>query len=219
MAGRGSFGEISLEKILSDHMPPDVYGIRTAVLGKVPDAQRLSTVGTICIDSKFPQVNYRKMVETGRLEDTEKAKKLFLQDVEGHLTKVAEDYVCAEIGSAEFAFAYIPREAVYWFLASNAFDLFHDFAKKGVQVVSSLTLAHRMELIKAGVYAKKLSEEPQKVQKEILTLGSHFKDIGEMWSTLYDRHLAYLKGKEDELDSALKLLQEQFGEIQSISAG
>jgi len=50
--GRGSFGEMSLEKILADHLPKDMYGIRQVVFGKTRDAHILSTVGTICIDSR-----------------------------------------------------------------------------------------------------------------------------------------------------------------------
>ena len=49
---RGAFGEIALETILSDQLPPDMFGIRKRILdGKVPDAYIKSTVGIICIDS------------------------------------------------------------------------------------------------------------------------------------------------------------------------
>ena len=38
-AERGAFGEIALETILSDQLPPDMFGIREKVLeGKTPDA-------------------------------------------------------------------------------------------------------------------------------------------------------------------------------------
>jgi len=216
--GRGWFGEMSLEKILSDHLPKGMYGIRQAILGKTPDAHIVSTVGTICIDSKFPLDNYRKMTETSQPEEIERTRKLFLKDVEGQLRKIAEDYVCPEKGSAEFAFAYIPSEGVYWFLATEAFDLLNDYTKKGVQVVSPLTLGHKMELTKAGVHAKKLSEEAEKVQGQILRLGSHFGKLSQLWSTLYDTHLNHLKGKADEFESSWRLLKEEFDRIESMSS-
>ena len=60
---RASLGELSLEAILSDQLPPDMYGIRSRIFdGKTPDAYIKSTVGLICIDSKFPLDNYREMV-------------------------------------------------------------------------------------------------------------------------------------------------------------
>jgi DNA recombination protein RmuC len=216
--GRGSFGEMSLEKILADHLPKDMYRIRQVVFGKTPDAHILSTVGTICIDSKFALDNYRKMIEATQPEEIDRAKKQFLKDVDAQLQKIAEDYVCPEKGSADFAFAYIPSEGVYWFLATEAFDLLNEYTKKGVQVVSPLTLGHKMELIKAGVHAKKLSEEAQKVQGQILRLGSHFKKLNQLWSTLYDTHVNHLKGKADEFESSWKLLREEFDRIESLTS-
>lgn len=63
-AARGALGEIGLEVILTDQLPPQMYGIRRRILnGKIPDAYVESTVGIICIDSKFPLDNYRRMVE------------------------------------------------------------------------------------------------------------------------------------------------------------
>jgi len=59
---RAALGEISLETILSDQLPPDMFGIRKMILdGKIPDAHIRSTVGLICIDSKFALDNYRNM--------------------------------------------------------------------------------------------------------------------------------------------------------------
>jgi DNA anti-recombination protein RmuC len=54
---RATLGELALEKILSDQLPPDAFGIRKRILnGKIPDAHILSTAGIICVDSKFGSV-------------------------------------------------------------------------------------------------------------------------------------------------------------------
>ena len=141
-AERGAFGEIALETILSDQLPPDMFRTGKKVLGdKIPDAYIKSTVGIICIDSKFPLENYRKMMESDNPQEKERFKKRFLRDVKGHLDKIANDYVCPDKGSADFAFAFIPSEGVYWFLINEAFELLREYTKKGVQVVSPLTLS------------------------------------------------------------------------------
>ena len=68
---RASMGELSLETILSDQLPPEMFAMRERVLdGKVPDAHIRSTVGLICIDSKFPLDNYRSMVESAEKTGT-----------------------------------------------------------------------------------------------------------------------------------------------------
>lgn len=107
------------------------------------------------------------MIEIEDSQEKERFKHDFRKDVQSHLNKIAEDYVCPEAGSAEFAFAYIPSEAVYYSSANEEFEMLRDYAKRGVQVVSPLTLSHKIELIKAGVHAKKLSEDAENVKKEL----------------------------------------------------
>lgn len=217
---RASLGELSLETILSDQLPPEMFGMRERVLdGKVPDAHIKSTVGLICIDSKFPLDNYRGMMETHDPGEERAFKRDFIRDVRGHLTKISDDYVCPDKGSAEFSFAYIPSEGVYYFLLtdSDAYALLHDFTKKGVQVVSPLTLSHKVELIKTGVHALKLSEEAAKVKDELLNLSRRFSAVDREWRVLYRTHLKNAMGKADDLDEAYTKVREEFDRIANLS--
>ncbi|MDP2730690.1 MAG: DNA recombination protein RmuC [Dehalococcoidales bacterium] len=218
---RASFGELSLETILSDQLPPDMCHIRERILdGKTPDAHIRSTVGIICIDSKFPLDNYRNMLKAENPAERERFRRKFLkQDVQNHLNKISDDYVCPEKGSAEFAFAYIPSEAVYYFLVSDdeAFEMLRDYTKRGVQVVSPLTLSHKVELIKAGVHAKKLSEDAEKVRKQLISISQRFGDIDEKWRVFYHTHLRNMGSKAEELDEAYKKLRDEFDRISKLS--
>ncbi|MBC7092070.1 MAG: DNA recombination protein RmuC [Nitrososphaeria archaeon] len=215
---RGAFGEIALENILNDQLPPDMVGIRKKIFGnKIPDAYIKSTVGIICIDSKFPLDNYRKMIESYSKEEKEEYKKLFFKDIEGHLQKIAKDYICPENGSADFAFAYIPSEGVYWFLVSEGYDLLRDYARQGVLVVSPLTLSHKIELIKAGVHSKRLSEEAEKIKNELVKLSKNFSGIDEKWQTLYQTHIKNLYSKAEEVDEEYRKLKEAFNNISKLS--
>jgi len=215
---RASLGELSLETILSDQLPPDMFGIRERTVGgKIPDAHIRSTVGVICIDSKFPLDNYRKMIEVDETREKEILKRQFLKDVQDHLDKIADDYVCPEEGSAEFAFAYIPSEAVYYFLLNEAYERLRDYTKRGVQVVSPLTLSHKVELIKAGVHAKKLSEDAEKVRGNLIKVSQRFGEIDELWRVFYTTHLKNLEGKAGELDEAYRKLREEFDRISKMS--
>lgn len=215
---RGALGEMALETILTDQLPPDMFGIRTKVFdGKIPDAYIKSTVGIICIDSKFPLDNYTRLMETGDHLEQESFKKQFLKDVKGHLDKIAMDYVRPDMGSADFAFAYIHSEGVYWLLVNDGFDLLREYTKKGVQVVSPLTLSHKIELVKAGVYARKLSEDALRVQAELTTLSRGFVGIDEKWRVFYHTHLRNLGNKAEEIDLAYKGLRDDFDRIERLS--
>jgi DNA recombination protein RmuC len=214
---RASFGEMALESILSDQLPPNIYQIRKQVWdGKVPDAHIRSSAGLICIDSKFPLQNYRKMQEAEDEREREHYKRQFLKDVEAHLQKIAKDYICPQKGSAEFAFAFIPSEGVYHFLLNEAFQLLHDYTKEGVQVVSPLTLSHKVELIKAGIHARKLSQEAERVREQLLGLSKSFSKMEELWRTFYHVHIKNLVQKAEELDTSYKKVQDEFLRIKHL---
>lgn len=211
---RGELGEIALEKILEDQLPPNMYGIKKKVPnGKIPDAFIHSTVGIICIDSKFPLTNYVKMMETKDDSEKEEFKKAFLNDLKLHLNKVASDYVKPHEGTAEFSFVFIPSEGVYWFILSEAYDLLNDFIKKGVQVVSPLTLSHKIQLIKAGIQSKKLSEKAEKVKNDLRKLSERFKKIDDLWKNIFETHLKNLNIKANELNDAYRKLKNEFEAI------
>lgn len=215
---RAALGEISLEIILSDQLPPDMFGIRKLILdGKIPDAHIRSTVGLICIDSKFPLENYRRMMEVEDSREKEGFQSDFRKDVRNHLNKIAEDYICPGEGSADFAFAYIPSEGVYYFLVNREFEMLRDFTKRGVQVVSPLTLSHKVELIKAGVHAKKLSEEAENVRNDLNAISQRFSDIDELWRVFYSTHLRNAEERAEELDRAYKKLRDEFDRVSRMS--
>jgi len=217
---RASLGELSLETILADQLPPDMFGIRKKILdGKIPDAYIRSTVGIICIDAKFPLDNYRKALEQKNQLEREAFEKQFSRDAERHLKKILDDYVCPEKGSAEFAFAYIPSEGVYYWLINEQYEMLRDFAKKGVQTVSPLTLSHKIELIKAGVHAKKLSEEAEMVRENLWKISRGFREIDEKWRIFYETHLKNAGRKAEELDCAYQRLREEFERISKLSEG
>ncbi len=211
---RGSLGEIALEKILADQLPPDMYGIRQRLFnGEIPDAYIKSTSGYIIIDSKFPLDNYRRMRETRDAQARRQYQRRFLNDVKGHLEKIATAYVRPEKGTAEFAFAFIPSEAVYYFLVNQGYELLQSYANRGVQVVSPLTLAHKVALIRAGVHARRLSEQAEQVRNDIIELSRRFATVDEAWRVFYATHLRNAANKADEIDAAYQRLRETFDGI------
>ena len=211
---RAPIGEIGLEIILKDQLPPDMFGIRQRILdGKIPDAYIKSTVGIICIDSKFPLDNYVKMAETQDPVEKDAFKVRFIKDVEGHLMKISADYINPQKGSAKFAFAYIPSEGVCHFLKTEAFDMLRNYAKKGVVVTSPLFLTSDIELIKAGVLAEKLSEDAVKVRDDIMRLSVLFKELDESWRVFYGTHFSRAKAKASEVDQGYNKLREEFARI------
>ena len=211
---RGALGEISLETILSDQLPPTMFGVRKTVFdGKVPDAHIRSTAGIICIDAKFPLENYRKMVDVQEQDQKIQLQGLFRRDIRFHLNKIAKDYICPDKGSADFAFAYIPSEGVYYYLISEEFELLNSYVKKGVQVVSPLTFSHKVELIKAGVFARKLSEEAEIIRADLNAISKNFNEVDALWKIFYGSHFKNASERAEELDRAYRKLRNEFDRI------
>jgi DNA recombination protein RmuC len=214
---RGDFGEQQLDVLLGDHLPPELYGLREQVVdGKTPDAYIESAAGHVCIDSKFPLDNYESYLQADDEEAREKYRRKFRKDVDRQLEKIATDYVRPSRGTADFAFAFIPSESVYYHLATEEYDLLRAYTKRGVQVVSPLTLGHKLELIRADVHARQLSEQADDILSALQRLGEQFDAVEDEWGTLYG-HLRNAKRKADEVNQEYDALRTEFSRIEQPS--
>jgi len=214
--GRGEYGEFQLEQILKDILPSQYVHIRKhiAKIGKTPDAHIVTPQGIICIDSKFPLDNYRKMLETADERQREALATAFRNDVKPHIEKIKTDYVKPEEGTTPFAFCFIPSEAVYQYLTECEMSLVAEAAKEGVLLVSPATLAINLNLLSVGLKATEISERAEQIQKNLGKLSTSLEEVEDSWSTLYT-HIknAYNKaGEVNEKHNRLKVTFEQITE-------
>ena len=210
---RGEFGEVQLETMLADHLHPGMYGIREQVVGsKTPDAHVTTPEGIVPIDSKFPLDRYEQALQADDPEVQSDHERAFRNAVEEQLAKIERDYVRPEAGTTDFAFAYIPSESVYYHLITEEYDLLREYTKRGVQVVSPLTLGHKLELLKSGAQAKKLSEEAQAVLDHLTEIGAQFEAVEEEWSTL-QRHLNNASKRADDVERELDGVRDAFDRV------
>lgn len=210
---RGAFGEQQLEVLLSDHLPPEMYGIREQVVeGKAPDAHVRSSAGRICIDAKFPLDNYEQYVRADDEDESDRFRRQFARDVETQLEKIADDYVRPEAGTADFAFAFVPAESVYYHLVTEEYELLRRYTAEGVQVVSPLTFGHKLELIRADVDARRLTEQAEEVRRRLQGLTAAFDEVEAQWETFYG-HLRNAKNRADDVDEAYRRLRTEFDRI------
>ena len=211
---RGEFGEEQLGIILEDHLPPDMFGIRKRVVGnKTPDAHIETAEGVVCIDSKFSLDAYERALDAEDPEDRARHERTFRNQVDQQLAKIAEDYVRPDEGTTDFAFAFVPSEAVYYHLVTEEYDMLRSYTKRGVQVVSPLTLGHKLELIKAGVQAQKLSEEAAEILDHLDRLDRRFAAFEDEWRTL-ERHIKNAHGKAEDVDTELGRMRTAFDRIE-----
>jgi len=210
---RGEFGELQLDVILADHLPPEMYGIREQIGdGIIPDAHVRSSSGLVPIDAKFPLDNYEAFVHADDEEAAERHRRNFRTDVDRQLEKIATEYVRPGAGTTDFAFAFIPSESVYYHLVREEHDLLREYTTRGVQVVSPLTLGHKLELISADVQAAQLSDEAAAVRDRLAELADEFESVADEWDTLH-RHIRNAESKADDVDREFDRLRTAFDRI------
>jgi len=90
------------------------------------------------------------------------------------------------------------------------------YSRAGVQVVSPLTLSSKIELIRAGIQAKKLSEKAEEVKNDLIKISRGFAEIDDRWRLLYETHLKNTVDRAADLDKSYKRLRDEFDRISKI---
>jgi len=169
---RGQWGEASLEHILGQHFPQELFqrqylfssGEQVDAILKLPDGRILS------IDSKFPSENFGKMINTA--SETEKAfyKKTFLEDVKTKITEIAAKYILPSENTVDFALMYIPAEAIYYEIINNIgkeVDIASYAWSKKVILTSPNTIYLALRTIEHWFRDTQVSRQTQEILKRL----------------------------------------------------
>ena len=116
---RGILGEYYLETLLKNIMPPGSYQMQYPFPdGTIVDAAVFVKDKVIPIDSKFSLENYNRISETNDPTEKERLEKVFVNDLKNRIVETSK-YIQPEEGTMDFAFMFIPHEAIYYDLLIN----------------------------------------------------------------------------------------------------
>src|SRR5205823_11317715 len=117
---RGGFGELLLENLLRDRLPPDAYDLQyTFPSGERVDAVIRAAGMLLPVDAKFPLDNWERMVAAEGEAEQQLHEKAFARDVRGHIDAISSKYIRPDHGTFDLAFMYIPAEAIHYELISG----------------------------------------------------------------------------------------------------
>ncbi|MBI2108742.1 MAG: DNA recombination protein RmuC [Parcubacteria group bacterium] len=179
---RGILGEYYLEAVLKNVLPPGSFQMQYAFKdGSIVDAVVFVKDKIIPIDSKFSLENYTRLVEAKDAMERERLEKAFKQDLKNRIDETAQ-YVKPTEGTLDFAFMFIPHEAIYYDLLIsqvgavkiNTRDLVeYAFRDKKVIIVSPTSFLAYLQTVLQGLKALQIEEQATEIIKRVGELGRH----------------------------------------------
>jgi DNA recombination protein RmuC len=204
---RGGFGELLLENLLRDRLPPSAFQIQhTFASGERVDAiVRVDRL--IPVDSKFPLDNYNRLVEAEADDERSLAERQFARDVRAHIDAIAAKYIRPDEGTYDFAFMYIPVEAVYYELACGKTGALLQYAhERRVFPVSPTTFTAYLQVIALGLRGMQIEQHAHEVMAYVAELQRDFDRFGDDFDKL-GTHLGHAQSKYHEAGKRLDRLE------------
>jgi DNA recombination protein RmuC len=185
---RGILGEYYLETLLKNVLPTGSYQMQFPFAdGTIVDAVVFVKDKIIPIDSKFSLENYNRLVEEKNSVEKERLEKLFKDDLKKRIDETSK-YVKPSEGTMDFAFMFIPHEAIYYDLLIsqvgavkvNTRDLVeYAFKEKHVIIVSPTSFLAYLQTVLQGLKAMQIEESAKDIKKNVENLQKHLKSYGE----------------------------------------
>lgn len=180
---RGILGEYYLETTLKNVLPPKTYQMQYPFPdGTIVDAAVFVKNQVIPIDSKFSLENYNRLSEAREKAEQDRLEREFKNDLKLRIDETSK-YIQPENGTMDFAFMFIPHEAIYYDLLVNEIgamkvntqDLIEYAFKKNVLIVSPTSFLAFLQTVLQGLKALQIEEGAKEIQKRVGELGKHLK--------------------------------------------
>jgi len=185
---RGILGEYYLETLLKNVLPPGSYQMQYPFKdGTIVDAAVFVKDKVIPIDSKFSLENYNRLSEEKDPAERERLEKSFKADLKNRIDETSK-YVKPSEGTMDFAFMFIPHEAIYYDLLVaqvgavkvNTRDLIeYAFKEKHVIIVSPTSFLAYLQTVLQGLKALQIEESAKEIRKNVEDLQKHLRSYEE----------------------------------------
>jgi len=185
---RGILGEYYLETLLQNVLAPTQYKMQYAFSnGEIVDAVVFVKDKIIPVDSKFSLENYNKLSTEQNPQEKEKLEKAFVNDLKLRIQETSK-YIRPKEGTMDFAFMFIPHEAIYYDLLVNKIGAIAEETDNLIQraankykviIVSPTSFLAYLQTVLQGLKAMQIEESVKGVIKNVEGLQKHFKSFEE----------------------------------------
>ncbi len=178
---RGIFGEIQLENLLSNVLPPEIFQMQyTFKSGDIVDAIIKVNENIIPIDAKFSLDNYNRMMESSDDAEIKNLEKKFKEDIKSRIDETSK-YIKPQEKTLDYAFMFIPADGLYQDLLNsrvgslkiNSNELVSYAYLKKVMIVSPMSLFPMLQITMKALNNLKFEKEIDTVIKNVRNLSNH----------------------------------------------
>jgi DNA recombination protein RmuC len=198
---RGILGEVTLERLLEDSLPPSQYSTQYRFAsGEAVDAVIfLRDKKLLGVDSKFPLDAFRRIQTDG-----DEARRAFVTAVKGHADSISRKYILPEENTLDLALMFVPSESVYYELLQSADSKGQPLdaycREKRVVAVSPNTLYAHLCVIAMGLRGMQIEENARRIANGLAGLQ---KQLGN-FSETFDKVGTHLKNAQQSYQEADK---------------
>lgn len=221
---RGVLGEYYLETVLKNVFAPTEYQMQYPFKdGSIVDAVLKTKDGIIPIDSKFSLENYNRFIEASDPTERKRYEKAFGADIKMRIDETSK-YVKPQERTLEFAFMFIPSEAIYYDILTNKVgsetdvNLIEYAWKKKVIVVSPTTFLAYLQTVMQGFKALKIEDAAKKIVANVHNLGKHLANYQSYFNKI-GTHLGTTVSMYNKAGHELKQVDKDVFKITGESAG
>lgn len=218
---RGIFGEVNLYHILSSifgEKNDRIYNTQVTMSnGYIADAVIYGPepLGTICVDSKFPLENYRRLVEKGLSErEREERSKLFESDVKKHIDAISSKYIING-ETTDQAIMFLPAEAIFAEINAYHTSIIKYAANKKVWITSPTTLMSLLTIIQSVLMGLERDKYTSIIHEELNRLGVEFGRYRERWDKL-SRTIQTVNNDIENIHKTTEKITKRFDSISNV---
>lgn len=201
---RGILGEYFLETLLKNVLPPESYQMQYPFSdGQIVDAVVFVKEKIVPIDSKFSLENYNRLAEEQNQAERDRLEKQFLNDLKERIKETAK-YIRPNENTMDFAFMFIPHEAIYYDLLVNKIGAVTEDTENLIQraaskwhviIVSPTSFLAYLQTVLQGLRALKIEEQAKEIRirigelgKHLATYETHFSSVGKNLGTVVNQY-------------------------------
>ncbi|MCB9091005.1 MAG: DNA recombination protein RmuC [Halobacteriovoraceae bacterium] len=218
---RGIMGEVQLNSILNS-----IFGDNNKNIFQTQHALSNSTIvdavlflpdpiGKLCIDSKFPLENFRKMMDSRQDQNLfNEYQRNFRRDLKKHIDDIASKYIITA-ETADQAVLFLPAEAIFAEIHAYFEDIVDYAHKNRVWLTSPTTLMATLSTVQIILHNKEQSKYAHVIQEELAKLAGEFDKYRDRWDKL-SRHMDTVSKDVKDIHVTTGKITKRFGDISQV---